>query len=153
MEWYCRYQKGEYAGCSEQCPYRSKDKEDGSILTTNAGEIGTWHIDEEIDTRPTAVYGWRDVSVYACDCSDEKLCPVTQIKSAELSQFVDDVKASGEREGWRIWHELYHCIMTRCNPGGRRIPDGVEIKAEYVDEAARRIRQWLDSLRCVRQTS
>lgn len=74
MEWYCKHCKTEQG---QQCPFRDKELKTGPALVTNAGKAGAWYIDEEIDTRPTAVFYWKDVQAYACNLPQGRCCPVS----------------------------------------------------------------------------
>lgn len=74
MEWYCQYCNTEQG---QQCPFRAKQLSDGSVLVTNGGQVGSWYRDEEIDTRPTATYFWKDAQAYACNAPDAESCPFT----------------------------------------------------------------------------
>lgn len=90
MSWYCEYCGTEQG---QQCPFRDKELTEGAILTTNGGQAGAWYIDDEIDTRPTATFGWKEVRAYACKKPDDECCPVSGEKGMTDEEFEREQKA------------------------------------------------------------
>lgn len=76
-DWFCPFQFDKhFADESASCTYRSKELEDGAILTNNYGAVGAWYHDEEIDLRPTACFYWREVNLFACNAPCDEHCEI-----------------------------------------------------------------------------
>ena len=84
MEWYCQYCNSEIG---KQCPFRDKQLSDGAVLVTNGGKAGAWYFDDDIDTRPSTTFFWKDVQAYACNATNEADCPAANGVGVSKEEF------------------------------------------------------------------
>lgn len=145
MNWYCEHVNGSYKDIARNCAFRDKEISEGAVLGTNAGKVGAWYFDDEVDTRPTAYLGWKEVKAYACNCKCESDCPVLQARRREIDDFVNSVITQGYMSVWHTWSELNHYLTCRYNPMGSVYPRDIQLPRECAREAETLLHQWLEA--------
>ena len=131
MKWYCEHLSGSHQDIAKECAFRDREISEGAVLTTNSGKVGAWYFDDDIDTRPTTYFGWKEAEAYACKCKCESDCPVFQARQREIDNFVESVISQGTEFAWHIWRELNHYLMTRNSPSGSVYPREITLPREY----------------------
>lgn len=117
MEWYCQYCN---SAVGQQCPFRDRQLSDGPVLVSNGGQAGAWYFDDDIDTRPTTIFYWKDVKAYACNAENEADCPAadgTGVSNEEFARRQDEYVKHCEQkkadELQRAKEECANCTITR----------------------------------------
>lgn len=143
MKWYCEHLNGRHSDLAQKCTFLDNDVSDGAVLGSNEGKSGAWYFDDEIDTRPSTVHGWKTIEAHACNCKCEIECPVAIARTHEIDAFVQSVMAQGTWPAFHVWAELNHYIMTKNNPHGAVYPQDIQLPREYAYEAADKIHELL----------